>query len=212
MENTYNKQYFNSLSEKNSKIFQMYIRFLSEAGIKFENLNVCDIGCGTGTFLSLILNRNSCYGYDISDFAINTCKETFQDNKDKFHVLNLNSEFLPIDQKFDLITLFDVIEHLDNYTFLKRIISTNLKPGGKLVITTPNANSLLRFLRGSSNYTGEYDQSHTMLFTPYTIDFFLRKSGLKKSSLSTPFSFYFKNDLITKSILLGGQIFCIYSI
>jgi len=72
------------------------------------------------------------------------------------------------------------------------------------IITTPNVNSLQRFIMGNKNYTGELDKTHTTLFTSHTIDFFLRRCGLKKVSLSTPYSFYFKNNILTKNIRLGG--------
>jgi hypothetical protein len=105
--------------------------------------------------------------------------------------------------------MFDIIEHCYNFEFLERIMNENLNIWWYIVITTPNANSILR-LSGNSKYSGELDETHRFLFTPYTLDFFLRRCGLIKIELSTPYSFYFKNNILTRNILLGWQIFWIY--
>ena len=88
-------------------------------------------------------------------------------------------------------------------------IKNNLKKNGYFVVTTPNANSISRFLLKNS-FSGEFDKTHKILFTPYALDFFLRRIGLKKVTLITPYIFYFKNNFLTKRILLGGQIAGIY--
>jgi len=209
MEDNYKQEYFNEISEKQDDVLVKYLEFMSKNSVDFQNKTIGDFGCAKGLFLKKVEN-NICYGFDVSRYAINECQLNNPDIKDNFRVFDLNSDMLSINIKFDIITLFDVVEHLDSFSNLKNIINVNLKDGGFVVITTPNANSFLRFILGSKKYTGEIDKTHTNLFTPYTLDFFLRRSGLKKVTLSTPYSFYFKDDLITRTIKFGGQIFAIY--
>ena len=196
--------------EKNSEIFDIYKLFLVEAGVGLKEKKIADFGCAKGVFLHDLLETNACQGYDISEDAIYTCRKKFQESKMLFNVLDLNKTSPAKEGKYDLITLFDVIEHLNNFTHLKNIIQDNLEIDGYIVITTPNANSFMRILGSAEIFSGEADPTHTMLFTPYTLDFFLRRCGLKKVTLFTPFIFYFKNNAITKRILLGGQIFALY--
>jgi len=208
MKINYKKEYFNKLSEKNSSTLDHYKDFLKQKNILLKDKKIADFGCARGLFFEDIMEDNECTGYDISSFAIDFCKEKFK--KGSFELFDLNKDQLNKENNFDLIILLDTIEHLDNLSNLKNVIRYNLKNNGFLVITTPNANSFLRFLLGKKNYTGEMDKTHTILFTPYTLDFFLRRCGLQKITLSTPYSFYFNDNLITKTILYGGQIFAIY--
>ena len=196
--------------EKKTEVFDIYKMFLCEAGVGLKDKKIADFGCAKGIFLQDLLETNVCHGYDISEDAIDTCRKKFQESKTLFNVLDLNQTSPAKEDKYDLITLFDVIEHLNNFIHLKNIIQDNLKSDGCIVITTPNANSFMRVLGSAQIFSGEADPTHTMLFTPYTLDFFLRRCGLKKVTLFTPYIFHFKNNAITKRVLLGGQIFAVY--
>ena len=63
-------------------------------------------------------------------------------------VANLNSEPLPYpDSSFDLVTCTEVIEHLEDYRAALREMARVLRPGGVLVVTTPNVLNLRSRLR-----------------------------------------------------------------
>lgn len=206
----FDKQYFTRATTKEEGVFDKYANFLQKEELKLAGLSVCDIGCATGNFISNFNSICDCYGVDGSKFAIDVCKEKFPEMESHFAVVDLNlTKKLPFHKKFDLITMFDVIEHIDNLASLKELFNSSLTKGGYLLITTPNANNLLRFYKRIL-FTGEIDETHVNLFTPYTLDFFLRRSGFKKISISTPYNFYFKNNWLTKNLLLGGQIFALY--
>lgn len=203
----YNQGYFNSQTEKKREIFIKYVEFLTNNKIFLRGGRILDIGCGTGIFFDCIGDEIDCVGLDISEYALQVCREK---HKRKIFLncdINYSIDLIG-NQFFNIITMFDVIEHLINFDNLSSLVENNLSDDGFLIISTPNANSLLRFV--TSNYSGENDKSHSMIFTPYTLDFFLRRLGLKKISLSTPYAFYFKNNILTKYFLLGGQIFAIY--
>jgi len=119
---------------------------------------------------------------------------------------NLNIFF---DEKFDIITMFDVIEHLNSFISFEKILNKNLVKGGYLVLTTPNSNSIER-LFNSSQYSGEFDPTHRILFTPYTMDFFLRRRGFVKIFNYTPYVFSFNRNIFNQNIMYGGQIFVLY--
>lgn len=206
----FDKNYFNKATTKEESIFAKYANFLRKEGIDTDKLLLCDIGCATGNFISCINNPKKTYGIDSSSYAIESCKKKFNTSINNFAVLDLNkAEQLPFNKFFDLITMFDVIEHIDNLANLKKILRSSLKNGGYLLITTPNANNFVRFFK-KQLFTGEIDQTHVNLFTPYTLDFFLRKAGFRQVVLFTPYNFYFKNNWITKKLLYGGQVVAIY--
>ena len=81
---------------------------------KDKFLNVIDIGCGVGGFLDYISNYSqNTFGFDASDAQISICKKRHPNVKQSISIdeyltsLNFNS-------KFDLITMWDVFEHVRN--------------------------------------------------------------------------------------------------
>ena len=101
---------------------------------------VLDIACGTG-YGSLILRQNAeaVTGVDVDFEAAR--KANAGDGRGAIAVLVADGCKLPFgDHLFDAITSFETLEHLhDRDTFLKELRRT-LRPEGKLVLSTPNAN------------------------------------------------------------------------
>src|SRR3989338_11004834 len=57
-------------------------------------------------------------------------------------VIQSDAEHFQLNQKFDVVTMLDVIEHLDNVGIALARIQKHLNPGGRLIITTPNMMSI----------------------------------------------------------------------
>jgi SAM-dependent methyltransferase len=97
-------------------------------------INILDIGCGTGLMLNELEKIGETHGMDMSDEAIAFSKEIFSGE--------VKQGFLP-DQipfernAFDLITLLDVIEHVEHDAEALKEIRERLVVGGKAVITVP---------------------------------------------------------------------------
>ena len=104
-----------------------------------------DIGSGDGSLIGLLGDR-----YELTSRACDYTGELMQLPGQQVDIVNLDVEPLPYaDASFDLVTLTEVIEHVENHRALLRDICRILKPGGLLVITTPNILNLksrLRFL------------------------------------------------------------------
>lgn len=97
---------------------------------------VLDIGCYP-PYLSDWLKKQ---GFDV--FGVSSDHEKIQDPK--VSTLNIETEDFPYkDNTFDLVVLTEVIEHLSNNPVkLLQKIKKILRPGGHLIITTPNAGRL----------------------------------------------------------------------
>jgi 2-polyprenyl-3-methyl-5-hydroxy-6-metoxy-1,4-benzoquinol methylase len=133
--------------------------------------DVLEIGCGPGTFLFWATARGaaSVRGVDISDEQVGVARS-----------LDLPAEvasfqsYLPVCRdRFDLVVALDVIEHLtrDEAFELLDLSLAALRPGGLLVLTTPNG----RALRPGPVWYG--DLTHETLFSPKTITLALRLAG-----------------------------------
>lgn len=94
---------------------------------------VLDIGCGTGAILQSLSRRYNATGLDQSPLAIDLCHQQGIKN-----ALLGGFEVLPDpQQRFDLITLLDVIEHLDDDLGLLQSCHDRLSPGGMVLVTVP---------------------------------------------------------------------------
>lgn len=101
-----------------------------------KSSNILEIGSGLGYLTySLIKANYNVVGIDISQVAVEQATETFGDH---YILANLHEYALSNLEKYDVVILTEVIEHIDQpIEFIESIIKL-LKPGGKAIITTPN--------------------------------------------------------------------------
>ena len=114
-----------------------------------NKMHVIDFGCGQGAFSQRLIDS----GLIVDGCDINTGQIKAEINR-KFNI-DLNNDLDPslFPEKYDLAVALEIVEHLhDPWKFLTGCLSI-LKPGGILVLSTPNISnfvSRLRFLmRGS---------------------------------------------------------------
>ncbi|MFQ5582299.1 MAG: class I SAM-dependent methyltransferase [Mariprofundaceae bacterium] len=104
-----------------------------------------DIGSGTGELIRQVRAE-----YDVESHACDYTDEFMQMDGQAVEIVDLNKDMLPYeDSFFDLITFTEVVEHLEHYRLIIREAQRVLKPGGLMLITTPNILNLksrIRFL------------------------------------------------------------------
>jgi 2-polyprenyl-3-methyl-5-hydroxy-6-metoxy-1,4-benzoquinol methylase len=157
-----------------------------------KEINILDIGCYDGTFLSLIKNRNNnFYGVEANDWGVEKSRKKrikiqqfFFDGK----------ESLPYeDNFFDIVVAGEIIEHIFDTDLFLAEIKRVLKPEGKLLISTPNIASLgrrLLLLLGISplielSPNEPESVGHIRYFTFKTLKKILEKHGFKILSSRT---------------------------
>jgi 2-polyprenyl-3-methyl-5-hydroxy-6-metoxy-1,4-benzoquinol methylase len=122
-----------------SKIYLQQInKALSKINFNKNNAKLLDVGCGIGYFLYLAQNDGfNVQGADISKWAAHYAQQ-------KFNVEVISGNFLEMkldESSYDIITLWQTIEHLPQPSeFLKKIYSL-LKVGGVVCIATPDVSS-----------------------------------------------------------------------
>lgn len=100
---------------------------------------VLDLGCGSGYGVSLVAGQaKHVTGVDISPDAIRFARERYRGENVEFLQI-LPDEALPFaDDDFDVVLSFQVIEHVDNDAAYLAEACRVLKPGGTLVLITPD--------------------------------------------------------------------------
>jgi ubiquinone/menaquinone biosynthesis C-methylase UbiE len=103
-----------------------------------RNKRVLDLACGTGYGSAELASwARSVVGLDVSGEAIAHAREHF--SKPNLTLINASCVEVPFpDATFDLITAFEVIEHLEDWPMLLREAKRLLAPGGQFVVSTPN--------------------------------------------------------------------------
>lgn len=126
---------------------------------------VLDIGCGSGHFLRATDAGWKRFGIEISAFA---AKQAARDTG--VDIVVGSAESLPLKGGFDLVTMWDVIEHLPNPGLALREIRRVLDPNGLLVASTGDFTSLV------ARVTGPY----WYLLTPPTHLHFFSSNGFRE--------------------------------
>jgi len=150
---------------------------------------VLDLGCGNGTFLSLFRERAKAngwqlYGSDFSPTGIEVARRSFPGIE--FFLADASaptSEILERIGQVDLVLSTEVIEHLYNPRGFLRNVAALLRPGGKVILTTPYHGYLKNLLLA---LTGKLDKHFTVLWDHGHIKFWSKRT-LRAVLLETGF-------------------------
>jgi len=137
--------------------------------------SVLDLGCGNGSFLALFRDRGwKLYGTDFSPTGIELARKTFPDIQ--FFLADSTSPTGDILERVgpvDLVLSTEVIEHLYDPRGFLRNAHELLRPGGKLVLSTPYHGYLKNLMLA---LTGKLDKHFTVLWDHGHIKFWSRKT------------------------------------
>lgn len=109
------------------------------AGKFAKDKTILDIGCGSGYGSQTLIDNGAkkVYGVDLAKDSIDYCKKHHSHRNLTFQQGDI-TQLVFKDNFFDLICVFETIEHVKDYQKAIQEIYRVLKPGGMLFISTPN--------------------------------------------------------------------------
>jgi 2-polyprenyl-3-methyl-5-hydroxy-6-metoxy-1,4-benzoquinol methylase len=141
--------------------------FHKVAGLKAnERGKLLDVGCGSGAFLALMRDL----GWVVQGIEPDSQAATFarrQFNLEVFEGVLEQAGFA--DNSFDAVHVSHVVEHVYDPARLLRECRRVLRPTGKLIVTTPNINSLGHRVFGEA-WRGLEPPRHLYVFSPDALE------------------------------------------
>lgn len=115
-------------------------KFLSFIGTRKPAGTLLDVGCAFGYFVELAAKRGyDAYGFDPSSFAVSKARMINKPGRIKEGTI---AEVAYPKASFDIITMFDVFEHLQDPIQDMKKLSSLLKPDGVIIIATGDTRSM----------------------------------------------------------------------
>src|SRR5215475_13376294 len=146
-----------------------------------DSLNVLDVGGGSGWLLTLVRS--------VSSRAQNTHEVDLDENarsaaESAGHVFHsCRVEEFHTKEKFDLILMLNLIEHVADPRSVLEAMSKLLSPGGLILIKTPNVNTLDCRIFRNHNWGGFHCPRHFVLFNQQSLLGMAQRCGLRAESV-----------------------------
>ncbi len=179
-----------------------------------KRVSLLDIGCADCSFLNRMTERHrdkfeSADGVDVSSGWFDP--KALKGNGRVFtHDLQIGTGVLR-PKGYQIITAWEVIEHLENiYAFLRNVREL-LCPDGEFLLSSPNLLGLSRFVKGAA-WIGTAEKDHKYLFDPLSLEMALRRAGFSRVNVRAYFlpsrgqGFDFANRMFSR-LPGGGMLF-----
>jgi 2-polyprenyl-3-methyl-5-hydroxy-6-metoxy-1,4-benzoquinol methylase len=151
----YEQQQQQRLKARVFDTFNQFLRFTGAKGL-VTGMSLLDLGCADGSFVDCCLEKGlKALGTDINDG------------------INLETDDLPFaDDTFDVMTANSVLEHLQSPAKMLAEVHRTLKPGGALLLVTPNWKHCVKDFYD--------DPTHVRPYTVSSVSELLAMYGFKK--------------------------------
>jgi SAM-dependent methyltransferase len=136
--------------------------------IEARPLRVLDFGCGNGEFLAM------CHQYGFEAFGVDRSSA----RRDKAGVSVVPSVDELDGRPFHAITLFEVLEHVDDPRGILTMLRERLVPGGILVLETPDCSGI-ESIQSFHDYECIHPLQHINGFTPATLRSIAERVGFE---------------------------------
>ncbi len=165
---------------------------------KVQKDSILEIGAAFGTFCEELRARNyfqKIVGLEQTPDLAEACR------KKGFDVIEIPLEKVTLQNAFNVIASFEVIEHVFSPQDFIRSCYSLLKPGGMLILTCPNGKGFDVQMLGALSKT--VDHEHLNYFNPKSLELLLKKNGFSVVDIQTPGKL---DAELVRSKVLSGEL------
>jgi SAM-dependent methyltransferase len=149
------------------------------AKLKPQGGSVLEVGCGPGLMLAAFQRRGwSALGIERNEGIAEKGRAALG-----VRIVATPVKALPANDRFDLIVIFQVLEHIDDPAALLKECVQRLAPGGRLIVGVPNFASWQAQFSGPKWFHLDVPR-HRVHFSPKTLGKALESAGLELKSLN----------------------------
>ena len=176
-----------------------FIRILKRIKEIKNKGRLLDIGAATGIFMKLAKDE----GYEV--MGIEPSKWAAKRAEEKYGLKMENTTFEKFEsqESFDIITMLDLIEHVENPIVILQKANSLLKKNGLLVIVTPEIDSFIRKLTGSKWW--HFRPPHLNFFNKKSLIYALNREGFDVLRIK-PYHWKFSLYYLISRFTIGKKI------
>lgn len=164
------KYEYQNTDGKISDKFQKHFRNIFDFIKPFINkdFKILDIGCATGGLLNIFKQKGykNVFGIEPAEQCKDIAKKLY--DIDIYHTVE---NFIDKDEKFDLIILSSVLEHIVDIDKTMQMAKNILKKDGLLFISVPN---IMEFYKQETNHFQQFSVEHINYFSIETLTILMR--------------------------------------
>ena len=181
------RDYLRHQLQNNEERFTNQVKISSEYLKNIDSPKILDVGIGGGLFLSLMSkteNKPKCYGIELDVKRLQFAKEEY--GLENIFSLPIQDEYWVNNHEgsFDLITLWDVIEHVNSPKEIFESANRLLNQGGVLIMDTPCRDTFYHRM-GQFTYKISQGRYPTFLNIMYSNHPFGHKQILSKNDVNS---------------------------
>lgn len=132
-----------------------------------QSPRLLDFGCGSGEFLKIA----SIFGFDSVGVDRSAARR-------KLASLEIANDLTEVDGDFDVITMFEVLEHLDDPLDVLELLTKRLRPNGVFVVEVPDCTGVTGIIT-EHDYRSIHPLDHINAFEPSTLLGMFNRVGLR---------------------------------
>lgn len=171
---TFENEFFRESFENRVNLFKPRVELIK----KYKKVGkLLDIGSAIGIFIEALNQNETLFEITCCDISKEACDE-LKEKYPKYKVLNDNFLHIDSSNKFDIISMWDTLEHIVDQNMLLKKIHHLLEEDGIFIFSTPNTNSF-EWQIAKEKHVQLLPPGHVNLMNEKNINILLEKNNLE---------------------------------